>query len=391
MALVAELASSTEVLVVGAGLVGASTAIALAMQGLHVTLVDSQPEPAMESNGWDQRIYAISPGSKQWLESLGVWDVMDATRVADVQRMQVWGDGGALLEFDAYEANLPSLSSILEGRQLQHAMWRRIHELHIPVMAPVHIRKLHFSNESVHLELNDGKAISSPLVVAADGAHSWIREQAGLSVSAYPYEDQGVVANFDCEFAHQHVARQWFREDGILAWLPLPGKRISIVWSTRRSEELLSMDTERFCEAVAEAGKRQLGAMELITKPASFPLNKQSVDRLVRPHLALVGDAAHQVHPLAGQGVNLGFRDVITLARTLAARHPNESIGDMTLLRRYERSRRSDILAMQHTTHGLHELFARPAPMLRTLRNWGLELTNRQQWLKQQLIKQAIN
>lgn len=381
---------NAEVLVVGAGLVGAATAIALTRQGLQVTLIDSKPEPELETAGWDQRIYAISPGSKQWLESLGIWPGMDASRICNVERMQVWGDGDSVLEFDAYDANLPSLSFILEGRQLQDAMWRRICELGIKVIAPVNADQLRFQADHGSVKLLDGTLLHAPLIVAADGANSWVRQQAGLYVSAHPYDDKGVVANFECELAHEQVARQWFREDGVLAWLPLPGKRISIVWSTQRHEELLSMDDAALCETIAAAGHQQLGQLNLITKAAAFPLNMQSVDNVVRPSLALVGDAAHQVHPLAGQGVNLGFRDVIVLADTLAKRHKNETLGDILLLRRYERARKSDTLAMRHTTHGLHELFAHQAPAVKTLRNLGLSITNRQNWLKKQLVKYAI-
>jgi 2-octaprenylphenol hydroxylase len=380
---------NTEVLVVGAGLVGTASAIALSRLGLQVTLIDSKPEPVLETEGWDQRIYAISLGNKQWLESLGVWAHMAPSRICSVDRMRVWGDGGALLEFDAYEANLPSLSFIIESRQLQNALLQRLGELDIPVMASVQVDELQFQKGQASLKLLDGTLIHAPLLVAADGANSWVRQQAGLSTVAHSYGDKGVVANFECGLAHEQIARQWFREDGVLAWLPLPGKRISIVWSTERSEELLSMDDTTFCETVAAAGEQQLGQLRLITRPAAFPLALQSVDHIVRPSLALVGDAAHQVHPLAGQGVNLGFRDVIALTDSLAKRHKNEALGDTLLLRRYERARKADILSMRHTTHGMHELFGRQAPALKMLRNLGLEIANRQNWLKNRLIKHA--
>lgn len=391
MAHAANKVERTEVLVVGAGLVGAAAAIALADQGLQVTLVDSKPVAApVDMHGWDQRIYAISPGNRQWLERLGIWAVLQHDRICDVNRMQVWGDmPQSLLEFDAYDANLPALSYILEGRQLQQAMWQRLQQFDVKVMAPVQAQALRFSAGQASLELVDGTRLDTPLVVAADGAHSWIRQQAGLAVTGRAYAQKGVVANFDCELPHRDTARQWFREDGVLAWLPMPGKRISIVWSTTRHAELLAMDETRFCQTVADAGGGQLGRLTLVTQPAAFPLNLQTAEHIVRPNLVLIGDAAHQVHPLAGQGVNLGFRDAIALAKTLAARHAHESLGEPMLLRRYERSRKTDMLAMRHTTHGLHELFGHPTPIVRTLRNWGLGFTNRQHWLKQQLIKQA--
>lgn len=391
MAHVADRVSSTQVLVVGAGLVGAAAAIALADQGLQVTLVDSKPvETSADEHGWDQRIYAISPGNRQWLQRLGIWAGMDHDRICDVDRMQVWGDAPrSLLEFDAYDANLPALSHILESRQLQQAMWHRISELDIKVMAPVQVQALRFSMGKASLELVDGMRLDAQLVVAADGGHSWVRQQAGLAVTGQAYEQKAVVANFECELPHRNTARQWFREDGVLAWLPMPGKRISIVWSTTRHAELLVLDEAGFCQTVADAGGGQLGRLTLLTQPVTFPLNMQTTEHIVRPNLVLIGDAAHQVHPLAGQGVNLGFRDAVALAKTLAARHAHEALGDPMLLRRYERSRKTDMLAMRHTTHGLHELFGHQTPIVRTLRNWGLGFTNRQHWLKQQLIKQA--
>lgn len=377
---------------VGAGLVGTAAAIALADQGLQVTLVDSKPvEMPADKHGWDQRIYAISPGNRRWLEHIGIWAGLEHGRICNVDRMQVWGDDArSLLEFDAYDASVPALSYILESRQLQQAMYQRLLQLNIKVKAPVPPQASRFFAGQTSLELVDGTRLDTQLIVAADGAHSWIRQQAGLAITGQAYEQKGVVANFECELPHRNTARQWFREDGVLAWLPMPGKRISIVWSTTRHGELLAMDETSFCQTVADAGCSQLGRLTLLTQPAAFPLNRQTAEHIVRPNLVLIGDAAHQVHPLAGQGVNLGFRDAIALANTLAARHAHEALGDPMLLRRYERSRKTDMLAMRHTTHGLHELFGRQTPIVRALRNWGLGFTNRQHWLKQQLIKQAI-
>lgn len=387
-----------EVVIVGAGLVGIAAAVALAKRGLRVALVDSRTDETATSppsaTDWDQRIYAITPGNKQWLEALDVWPRLDGGRVCSVDRMQVWGDNAhAVLMFDAYDASLPSLSFILEGRQLEQALWSRARTLGIEVLAGGKVTGLSLPGgpyaRSSRLMLADGRTIETSLIVAADGGHSTVRQLAGLTSTRHAYEDNGVVANFECELAHGQVARQWFRDDGVLAWLPLPGQRISMVWSTPRHAELLAMDDATFCSTVAAAGAQTLGELRLISRPASFPLSLQSPVRLVLPGLVLIGDAAHQVHPLAGQGVNLGFRDVIELTTTLVERHANESLGDLLVLRRYERARKTDILAMRHVTHGLHELFAHPQPMLRRLRNLGLGLTDRHAWLKRQLIKHA--
>ncbi|HWU83089.1 MAG TPA: FAD-dependent oxidoreductase [Methylophilaceae bacterium] len=390
MAHVAE-AMQAQIVVVGAGLVGAAAALALTQNGWHVVLVDGQPATSAPTpTGWDQRIYAITPGNQRWLDSLGIWQCMDSDRICKVERMQVWGDDmRSSLTFDAYEASLPSLGFILEARQLEQALLLRLQALGVIILPDSKVEALSFGGGQPELMLAGGQSLKAPLIVAADGGNSVLRQYAGLATMRQAYDELGVVANFACELPHGLIARQWFREDGVLAWLPLPGNRISMVWSTRRHEELLSMDEASLCQTVAAAGAGILGDLRLIGRPAAFPLNLQSTDRLVMPGFVLAGDAAHQVHPLAGQGVNLGFRDVIQLVNTLAGRRPHEALGDLMLLRRYERARKIDLVAMRYITHGLHELFAQPQSLIRRLRNFGLDLTNRQGWLKKQLIKHA--
>ena len=202
----------------------------------------------------------------------------------------------------------------------------------------------------------------------------------------------GAVANFETIKPHQHVARQWFREDGVLAWLPLAGNRISMVWSTGKAhaQELLDLSPEKLSGCVAEAGQHVLGELRLITPAAAFPLSRQRVDTLIKPRLVLIGDAAHVIHPLAGQGVNLGFRDAETLAKILLQCNAYQDIGDVMLLRRYERSRKADMMAMQHVTDGLQKLFGSSRPLLKKMRNWGLRLTDSQLTFKKRLVAQAM-
>jgi ubiquinone biosynthesis UbiH/UbiF/VisC/COQ6 family hydroxylase len=207
-----------------------------------------------------------------------------------------------------------------------------------------------------------------------------------------PYGQLGVVANFECASAHEGIARQWFSAEGVLAWLPLPGKRVSMVWSAPEAlaRELLAMPPDALAARVARAGGDALGDMRLTGAPAAFPLNLSRADTLVRPGLALVGDAAHTVHPLAGQGVNLGFADAAALAGILAARESFRSCGDLRLLRRYERARAGDILAMRWATDGLARLFASRAGPVAWLRNTGLNLTASSPVLKTLLARQAL-
>ncbi len=383
-----------DVIVVGGGLVGAACALALARQGLRLALVEAAPPPAPDDAGWDRRIYAISPGNAAFLAGLGVWDALDAARIEPIAAMRVYGDDGVSgLEFDAYQAGAEALGHIVESRLLQTGLWARLREREeVELLAGARCAALRLEDAAARLVLADGRTLRARLVVGADGGHSWIREQAGIGITGSDYRQSGVVANFATERPHRGIARQWFRSDGILAWLPLPGDRMSMVWSTHpeHARALCAMTPEALCGAVAEAGGHTLGALSLLTPAAAFPLRLMHAEVLVRPRLALVGDAAHLVHPLAGQGVNLGFHDAAALAQVLGARGAQADAGDYFLLRRFERARKLDIRAMQATTDGLYTLFSSTLPGIAGLRNWGMALTNRLGWLKRRLMAHAM-
>lgn len=384
-----------DIIVIGGGLVGAACALALAGSGLRLALVESAAPPALpHDDSWDSRIYAISPGNADFLSRLGVWDALDATRMAPIAAMQVVGDdGSSQLDFNAYEANAAALGYIVESRLLQSGLWQRLlQQPDIELVAGARCAALQLGDATAQLTLADGRMLSAHLLVGADGGNSWTRQQAGLGIASSDYRQSGVVANFACAEPHRNIARQWFREDGILAWLPLPGNRMSMVWSTHpeHARELCAMSAEALCAKVAVAGGHALGELQLLTPAAAFPLRLQNAEVMARPRLALAGDAAHLVHPLAGQGVNLGFHDAAALAQVLAGRGLQADVGDYGLLRRYERSRTLDIRAMQTTTDGLHGLFSSTLPGLAGLRNWGLSFTNRQGWLKKRLMAHAM-
>lgn len=385
-----------DIIVIGGGLVGAAAALALAGDGLRLALVEGVPPPPVvdAEDDWDSRIYAVSPGNVQFLRSLGAWDARVAARAADIHAMQVTGDDAASrLDFSALEAGVATLGSIVESRQMLAGMWACLQQRSdITLFCPARCAALQLQDDRATLTLQDGRALHAALVVGADGGNSWVRAQAGLRVTSSDYRQSGVVANFACALPHRNVARQWFRADGILAWLPLPGNRISMVWSTHpeHARALLALEPEALCARVAAAGGDTLGGLRLLTPAAAFPLRLQNAESMVRPRLALVGDAAHLVHPLAGQGVNLGFRDVVELARVMRARSPQQDLGDYPLLRRYARARKLDIRSMQATTDGLHTLFSSPVPGVDKLRNWGLAMTNRMGWLKKRLMAHAI-
>lgn len=383
-----------DVLIIGGGLVGASLAAALKPAGLSVALVEAHP-PAPAGEGWDARIYAISPGSAEFLAQSGAWQRLDAARMQRVEQMRVFGDAmGAELDFSAYELGAPELAFILEGRQLQQALWQELqqHEK-FDLFCPARCASLEFHTDAATLSLEDGREIRARLVVGADGRDSWVRQQAGIIEPPTLYHQDGVVANFSTEKPHHGTAFQWFQPDGILALLPLPGNMTSMVWSVspEKSETLRQLAPEELCSQVAVTSRHTLGKLEMVTPPAAFPLRLLRLPRIVMPRLALVGDAAHNVHPLAGQGVNLGFRDARQLAQTLLARGPQHDCGDVHLLRRYGRARREDIVSMQYTTDTLKRLFVNDSPLLRPVRNLGLATTNRVTPLKKLLARHALN
>jgi 2-octaprenylphenol hydroxylase len=242
------------------------------------------------------------------------------------------------------------------------------------------------------LGLANGQVIEADLIVGADGAHSWVRGQMGATLKRRDYQQTGVVANFKAAKPHGETAYQWFKDGEIIALLPLPDGHVSLVWSvqTAHAEKLLALNSAQLAAAVEKAVKGQLGALECVSPAQGFPLALQTVDRLIAPRVALVGDAAHLIHPLAGQGMNLGLRDVATLADIVAKKEPFRDLGDAVLLRRYERARREDIGALMTATDGLQRLFSLPGTVARAVRNTGMALVGAQPLIKRWLVCAAL-
>ncbi len=385
-----------DVLIVGGGLVGASLAAALKSSGLSIALVEGQSPPTHSTDAplWDTRIYAISPGSATFLEQCGAWSRLDLYRVQQVEQMRVFGDTGAELDFSAYQIGAPELAFILENDALQHALWKGLRaQDNLTLFHGARCASIHWEQDSACLRLDDEREIKAKLVVGADGRESWVRHQAGMIEPSTQYQQHGVVANFRSEIPHRGIAYQWFQEDGVLALLPLPQQHVSMVWSidSAKAERLLHLPPDELCAEIGEASHHSLGTLELVTPPAAFPLYRLNLRHIVQPRLALIGDAAHSVHPLAGQGVNLGFRDARELAQVLVERGPHTDCGNISLLRRYERARKEDILSMIYTTDTLKKLFNTAHPVLRNVRNIGLSVTNRISPLKKLLARHALN
>jgi 2-polyprenylphenol 6-hydroxylase len=379
-----------DVAVVGAGPVG--LALARAMRGLDVALVGDVP-PA-RAGGFDARIYAITPGNAAFLERLGAWQRLPAARVTPVRAMRVFGDDGrAELSFDAYRAGVEALAWILEDSALQAALTDALAgEPRVRALVPERLERLAFSPESARLELASGRTLHARLVVGADGAASAVRDQSGIAMTRAPYAQRAVVANFVCERPHRGTAFQWFRGGEVLALLPLPGERVSLVWSAgeETASRLVALPPEALGREVAEASAWRVGALQLEGSPRAFPLQRAFAEQVVAARVALAGDAAHVIHPLAGQGANLGLQDARELAATLEAREPGRDPGDLRLLRRYARARAGEVRAMDATVHGLFRLFASSARPVARLRNAGLNLTARLPVIKNLLIRQAM-
>ena len=395
-----------DVIIIGGGLVGASLAAALKQSGLSLALVESQPAPVLtepqssdqkktdQKVEWDSRVYAISPGSRRFLEESGAWSLLDATRVAPVETMRVLGDTGAELEFSAYQMGVAELACIVENRALQQALWRVLQtQENLTLLHPHRCAALQCAADAATLTLEDGRILKANLIVGADGRGSWVRDQAGITAAPLNFQQYGVVANFSTALPHRDIAYQWFQPDGILALLPLPGNRVSMVWAVRpeQSARLLKITADELCAEVATASLHTLGSLQLITPPAAFPLHMLVLPKISAPRVALIGDAAHNMHPLAGQGVNVGFRDARQLAQILLDRGAHNDCGAAQLLRRYERKRKEDIYTMQATTYGLKHLFNNDVPLLRAMRNFGLNATNSIAPLKKMLMQHALN
>lgn len=388
----------SDVCIIGDGAIGKAAALGFAQAGLKVTLLSpaSGQAPAA-TDDWDVRVYAVNHIAHALLSSVKVWEALDASRVAPVDAMVVNGDGAAAgeLAFDAYGARVGALAWIVEDRNLNQAL-----DAALKFASNVNVVRgraiaLQTNETAANVQLANGDTLSAELVVGADGGQSWVRSQCDIDFDYRPYGQRAIVSNFACEKPHHDVAYQWFSAaEGIIALLPLPGQRVSLVWSApdALAETLLRESLMQIAARLTHLAGAKLGSLVPLQPEAvkSFPLS------LLRPHaitasrVALIGDAAHVVHPLAGHGMNLGFADVAGLIKAVSERGPHRDSGDARVLSRYARSRKEDILLMQVTTDGLARLFGTDLEPLRVVRNFGLNLVNQLPVLKRRLIGHAL-
>ncbi len=386
-------------MIVGAGSVGCAAALALESLGLTVCVLGpkpilAKPSAAKPQDPWDVRVFTISPGSEQLLRGLGVWARLDPSRLGTLYRMEVHGDlpSGAIT-FDAQRIGVSHLASVVENGRLQGALEQEISQRSaIGVLAPATIESIDWTSGEVQVVLGNSRAVRGHLLVGADGADSFVRAQARIGVAYGTYGQRGVVANFEAKKAHVGRAFQWFRPDGVLAFLPLPGRILSMVWSTpaENAARLCTLGPNDLAREVQEASGDVLGALKVVTPPRSFPLRYLKAKSFVGLRTALLGDAAHSVHPLAGQGVNLGFRDVEALARVLGELPPGADAGAPSLLKKYQRERLEDTMSVFAVTDGLQKLFAAPNPLIRALRNRGMSAVDRLSPVKNALMRRAL-
>lgn len=367
------MAQTLDICIRGGGIVGRTLALLLAQERLRVGLVAPTSTPA----GPDVRAYALNHASKELLDSLRCWP--QGAAATAVQHMRIWGDDGGIVNFDAQSQAVPALTWIVD----------------VPVLEGLLADAVRFQPLIEVLE----QPVEAPLTVVCEGRASSTRAEFGVDFEVAPYHQHALAARIRCAQPHQQTARQWFTNGDILALLPMDGEKghtVALVWSLppERAAELRACEPTAFCQALEAASQGALGALELCSERLTWPLQKAQARQWSGHHAGgawvLAGDAAHNVHPLAGQGLNLGLADVAELTRLLRQREYWRPVNDSKLLRRYERTRKGAMLAMDTGMDGLQLLFAREGELWRTLRNLGMNSVQSAPLLKQWMARQAM-
>ncbi|OFS75892.1 2-octaprenyl-3-methyl-6-methoxy-1,4-benzoquinol hydroxylase [Pseudomonas sp. HMSC08G10] len=390
-----------DLLIVGAGMVGSALALALRHSGLEILLLDGSPlsvKPFDAQGPFEPRVSALSAASQRILERLGAWEGIAGRRVSPYTDMHVWdGSGTGQIHFSAASVHAQVLGHIVENRVVQDSLLERLHDSDVGLLPNARLEQMRRSGDEWLLTLADGRTLRAPLVVAADGANSAVRKLTGCETREWDYLHHAIVTSVRCSEAHQATAWQRFTDEGPLAFLPLSrddGQAwCSIVWSTtpEQAEKLMALDDAAFCEALGRAFEGHLGEVVSADPRLCVPLRQRHAKRYVDEGLALIGDAAHTIHPLAGQGVNLGFLDAAVLAEELErACERGERLADVKVLTRFERRRMPHNLALMAAMEGFERLFqADPLP-LRWLRNSGLKLVEQLPEAKALFVRQAL-
>ncbi len=397
--------SDFDLLIAGGGMVGAALACALGEQNMRVAVVEAQQIPLRmppgEESDFEPRVSALTQASRNFLDNIGAWSFISQYRHCPFERMCVWdAEGTGQIAFDAGDIGQMSLGYIIENSLISAGLYQRLAELdHVEIIAPASIAGLSINKDGKNLvQLKDGSKCSTTLLVGADGAHSKVRELSGISIKQRDYQQCAIVTTVSTEFSHQATAWQRFLPTGPLAFLPLLGggsdsHSCSIVWSldTEEASSIMALQDQEFADALGRAFEYRLGNIVAVAKRFQFPLYQRHATTYKAPGVALVGDAAHTIHPLAGQGVNLGFLDAAVLAEEIIrALRRGLPLADPSLLSRYQRRRVADNLLMMNLMRGFKELFAQTSPAVRWARNTGMNLMNQLAPVKNHIAARAM-
>jgi 2-octaprenylphenol hydroxylase len=384
-----------DILIVGGGMVGATVACALGDTPLRIGVIEYAEPPTELPEAFDNRVSAITRATEQVFAGIGAWQGMVQRRLFAYERMHVWdATGSGHIDFDCAEIGEPNLGYIIENRVILAALLERLAEFNnIELICPAQVATLARSAEGATIGLEDGRHLTARLVVGADGANSWVREQAAITTTGWAYEQTAVVATIKTSKPHQAACWQRFMPSGPLAFLPLPGGYSSIVWSTtpERAAELMALPESDFLDELQLAFGDRLGRMESSGPRGAFPLMLRHANSYTSERLVLAGNAAHAIHPLAGQGLNLGVSDAAALAEVLLEAHgKKQDIGELSVLRRYERWRKADNVAVMAAMDGFKRLFSNDSAPLSLMRNLGLNLADHAGPVKNMMIRRAM-
>lgn len=384
------------IVIIGGGIVGLTLAAGLARAGISVTVVENRrPILQWEEKSWDARVSAMNMASQKILEHIGVWQMLPVCSVSPLRALQVWdAAGGGEIRFDSAEIGEAQLGFIVENRALIKVLWTFLETLkNVTLLYPRQPLKMTPDENHCRLELDDHTELFAQLVVGADGAHSWVREKMNMATRESSYEQKALIAVVQNEKPHQDTGWQSFLPTGPLGVLPLSDPSITaIVWSNTlpAAERLIRLDPAELNHTLSTALNHRLGQMRCLTPPVDIPLIMRHAEHYVGPRIALIGDAAHTIHPLAGQGVNLGLMDAAVLTEVMTQAHQKkQDIGALRTLRRYERARKGDNTIMLAVMRGFKELFGAQSPWLTQWRSQGLNLTNHLDFVKNEIMRRA--
>lgn len=393
-----------DIIIVGAGIVGATLACKLVQENpaLQIVVVEATPfKPNYTATAFDARVVALTMASQQLLQDIGAWPLITNNRYCPYTHMHVWdGTGTGSIDFDCREVGETALGYIVENSVIVEALLQQLGSTGVKLLCPAKVSAINLSSahELALVILEDGRSLRAKLIVATDGANSPIRHMAHLETREWEYGHTAIITTVQTEKSHQYAAQQCFTEHGPLAFLPLETSDgnthvCSIVWSAPAgyARELLALDDAAFATTLANAFENRLGAIRHITPRYSFPLMQRHCKHYFKPGVVVAGDAAHTIHPLAGQGVNLGLQDVVALADEIhRARERNISLADISILERYQRRRKGPNLAMMGVMEGFKQLFAQDSLPLRWLRNMGMRQLDKTHLIKRKVIKEAM-